>query len=288
MLRYSNLLILMLFVTSSSLAAEKSSSPNPIFRDSVLKSKVDTGLWYMAVQQLDIHQQPAPKKNLQHQKNNGHSRVFLISAFFILLLVVFFKLVFDDFSYALLEGVLSYKKFIVYSQSKKYDSFIAVFIIYILKILLLSMVIYAVIHSFGKNNFNSFYIVFFWKFFFLLLFFFSLKNTIEYVFNFVVQTHQIFKSFFLHTLFIDFILLLILLPLFLVFIYNDNINQGIINWIVISGLVFYAFFNIIRSYQLASLVRIPYKLHFFLYICTFKILPILLLTKFILNTIVAA
>ena len=87
-------------------------------------------------------------------------------------------------------------------------------------------------------------------------------------------------------LFAELVVSVFLLVLFLIYIYNTHISYDFMLGLLLSGLGVYVVFNIVRSYQLMGNVRIPYKLHFFLYICAFKILPVLLLVKYILNNVV--
>ena len=115
---------------------------------------------------------------------------------------------------------------------------------------------------------------------------FTIKNIIEFIFNSVINTQETFKAFFLQNLFAEFLWSIILLFLFLICIYNNSISPKLLLFLILFSFSAYTVFNIIRSYQLMSNIRIPYKLHFFLYICAFKIIPLFLLAKYILNNVV--
>ncbi|MBK9328856.1 MAG: DUF4271 domain-containing protein [Sphingobacteriales bacterium] len=73
----------------------------------------------------------------------------------------------------------------------------------------------------------------------------------------------------------------------MIYIYNDFISWNVVLFSLVFSVTAYVFFNTIRSYQLMGNIRIVHKLHFFLYICAFKILPVFVLVKYILKNVVA-
>ena len=259
---------------------------NPYFRDSVLKNKIDSAGWKQVVQKVDPNRTHGNTQLIQQQKKPAKSKVFFFIAAAIVILLLVLRLLFDDFSFSLLEGILSVKKFFIFYKSKKYDSFIAIIFIYALKIAILSLIAYIVLQHLLKSDFTAFNFRFFLDILVLLSLFFTLKNILEFIFNRVINTDETFKAFFLQNLFAEFLLSIFLLILLLIYLYNDHISYHFMAFVFSLGFAGYIVFNIIRSYQLMSNVRIPYKLHFFLYICAFKIIPILLLTKYILSKVV--
>jgi hypothetical protein len=212
--------------------------------------------------------------------------IFLYITSVILIILVILKTIFDDYTQALLEGLLSLKKFYIFYKSKKYDSLFAVLTIYFLKIIILSMVTYIGLNYFNKNNFSVFQTDKFLKILLLLVVFFSIKNIIESIFNWVIGTQDPYRALFLQNLFAELILSTTLLIIFMTYIYNSRLSSGLMTILLTANISAYLFFNIIRSYQLISINSIKYKLHFFLYICAFKVLPFLVLIKYMLNNIV--
>ncbi|MDB5227483.1 MAG: hypothetical protein JWN78_1676 [Bacteroidota bacterium] len=258
---------------------------NPYFRDSVLKNKVDSAAWNQVIQKVDPNKAYGKTQLIQQQKKPAKSKVFFFISAAIVVLLLVLRLLFDDFSFSLLEGIISVKKFFIFYKSKKYDSFLAVIFIYALKIAILSLITYIVLQHLLKSDFTAFNFRFFADILFLLALFFTLKNILEFIFNRVINTDETFKAFFLQNLFAEFLLSIFLLFLLLIYLYNDHISYHFMAFIFSLGFAGYIIFNVIRSYQLMSNVRIPYKLHFFLYICAFKIIPILLLAKYILGKV---
>jgi hypothetical protein len=279
-------LLVFLFISLSSFSKNDTSAYNPFFRDSVLKNKIDSGRWNKLVSVTDIHKPSGKAIFVQKQKHAQKSTVLLYISLAIALLLVVLRLIFDDFSFSLLEGMVSVKKFYIFYKSKKYDSLFAILSVYIFKISILSLVVYIGLRYMQQDDFTNFSFYFFFDIWVLLGLFFTVKNVIEFIFNWVIDTQETFKAFFLQNLFAEFVVSVFLLVLFLIYIYNSHISYDFMFGLLLSGLGVYVVFNIVRSYQLMGNVRIPYKLHFFLYICAFKILPVLLLVKYILNNVV--
>ena len=148
------------------------------------------------------------------------------------------------------------------------------------------MVTYIGLNYFNKNNFSVFQTDKFLKILLLLVVFFSIKNIIESIFNWVIGTQDPYRALFLQNLFAELILSTTLLIIFMTYIYNSRLSSGLMTILLTANISAYLFFNIIRSYQLVSINSIKYKLHFFLYICAFKVLPFLVLIKYMLNNIV--
>jgi hypothetical protein len=274
---------LVFMIAFASFSKNDTTAYNPFFRDSILKNKIDTVRWHHLQNVLDIHKSASKIIALQQPKTAHKSIVFLMNAGVIILFILLLRLIFDDFAASLLEGILSMKKYYIFYKSKKYDSLFAVLSVYILKIAIFSYILYIGILFFGKDKFLVFSYDGFFRILALLTLFFTLKNITEFIFNSVIGTNDMFKAFFLQNLFAEFLLTIILLVVFMIYIYSSHVSSGFMLGFMIACLAGYAVFNIVRSYQLMSNIRIPHKLHFFLYICAFKIIPLLLLTKYILN-----
>jgi hypothetical protein len=278
--------VFVMIFSFSSFAKEDTSSVNPIFRDSVLKNKVDSAKWSAILNKVDIHK----KTNhyiIQKQKHTSRSLVFLYISTAIFLLLLIMRLLFDDFSFSMLEGIVSFKKFLIFYQSKKYDSLIAIIFVYLLSLVILSLVTYIGIQQFSNDDFTTFNATFFIQILTSLSIFFTLKNIIEYVFNSVVSTQKAFSAFFLQNLFSELILSVVLVFLLIIYIYNTNLSPNFAVVLLVCSIALYLVFNTIRSYQLMRNIQISYKQYFFLYICAFKIIPMLLLVKYILNNVTA-
>lgn len=273
-------------LTLNIFANSDTSSVSPIFTDSILKNKIDTAKWNHLVQTTDIHRPANHQIIIQQQKQPDSSLIFLYITEGILVLIVFFKVIFDDFFIALLNGILSFKKFIIYYKSKKYDSFFALLLIYLLKIVILSIITYIGLEYFKADGFSVFHATNYLKILLTLSLFFMIKNIIEYVFNWVIGTQETYQAYFLQSLFAEFLLSLVLLIIFLIYIYNAQVSYQLMMVLLVISVLTYLLFNIIRSYQLIGSSKIIYKLHFFLYICAFKVLPFLVLVKYMLNNIV--
>ncbi len=280
-------LCLSLVFTLSAFAKQDTSCINPVFRDSILNNKVDTAKWNVIKSSININKSTHKNRVIQKEKHPLNNISFLYISGIILIVLLLMKLIFDDFSFSLLEGIFSFKKYLLYYQSKKYDSLIAIILVYFISTTILSLITYIFVVHFVNDNFTNFNLLLFLEVLAVILLFFSSKYFIEFIFNWVIDTQNIFRAFFLQNLFSELLLSIIALFLLLIYIYNSAVSYNFTIIAVSFILVVYLVFNTLRSYQLMDSVRIPYKLHFFLYICAFKIIPMLLIAKYILNNVVA-
>lgn len=277
----------MLLLAISSFSKPDTSNINPIFRDSVLNHSIDSSKWSSLIHEMDIHKSSNKNMMIQKQKSLLNNNMYLYVFSIIIALLLLMRLLLDDFFVSLIEGTFSIKKFYLFFQSKKYDSLLAIIFTYLLNLICISFITYVGLVYYLNRNFNEFDILFLLKILALITLFFVVKNIIEFIFNWVINTLHIFKAFFLQNLFVELIGSILLLILLLIFIYNQSLSTVFFSTSILFFAIVYVVFNTIRSYQLIGNVRIPYKLHFFLYICAFKILPLLLMVKYILNNVVA-
>ncbi len=286
MWRYFSLLLLMCAAFTVFSASGNSSYVNPHFQDSILKYKGDSAKWKALTKQLDIHRESSNSKVLQPVKPATVNISYLLVAAGLFSVVLFLRLLFDDFFYAVWEGMVSIKKYEIYLQSKKYDSYFAVFAMYLSYSLMLALLLYVGLDYFTDNDFTDFDEGLFLRIAIGVVVFYSVRYLVEFIFNLVIGTQRVFKAFFLYSLFSEFALSLIGIVVVIIFIYNDAFSFSYLIYSVAVGIVLFVVFNIVRSYQLLSSVRIPVNLHFFLYICAFRIMPVAIVAKFILSNVV--
>ncbi len=260
---------------------------NPVYRDSVLNHELDSAA-YLKFKSKTNHYKIASKTPvIQKIRIGGVSLYYFFALLVLLFLLLLIRLFFEDFFMSLAEGIISNKKFLVYLKSKKYDSFLAMLSVYTLHLVCLAYLLFLITIQFSTGNFRQFNLLFLMKFTFLLFLFFTLKFIIEFIFNAISDSADTFKTFFIQHIFIELAFYFLLILLFTFFIYYNNTNTEhiLVTLLVIAGGLF--IFSSFRSFQLLLELKVVYKLHFFLYLCAFKVLPVLLLGKFILNYLVA-
>jgi len=280
---FSILLSLMAF---SSVAKNDTTIFNPIFRDSILRNKIDS----VGIKLLNNHINKEKKSTtllIQKQKKAPPSIIFCIVGFSLLLFLLILRLIFEDFTLSMFEGLWSIKRFFIFYKSKKYSSFIAILSIYLLNIIILSLIAYVAIQYYQKNSFRSFEFIVFLKLLGILALFFIFKDILEFIFNWVINMQSAYRAFFLQLLFSEIIIASLFLVLLMVTVYNQQVSERFLVSLFVISFLSYLVFNTIRSFQLMSNIRIDYKLHFFLYICAFKVLPLLILAKFVINNVIA-
>ncbi|MFN8284815.1 MAG: DUF4271 domain-containing protein [Chitinophagales bacterium] len=268
------------------IAKDSVSNINPYFIDSVLKNKLDTATFNQIETNLLLKKTAATQTIIQQEKQHGQSSWYLLAALILILLTLLLRLLFDDFTDSMFEGVVSFKKFMIFYQSKKYDSLLAVLLLFVLNIAILSLVVHILIQFIVNDHYNQFYIFRYMQIFVILLVYSCSISAIEYFFNGFTNTHSFYIAHFLWYLFSSFFSVIICLMILLIHIYNSNISLPfleVVSWMIFA---FFVVFNIVRSYQLFRSIRIPYKIHFFMYICAFKLLPLLILGKYISENLI--
>ncbi|MFM2283933.1 MAG: hypothetical protein RL222_1437, partial [Bacteroidota bacterium] len=260
MWRYFSLLLLMCAAFTVFSASGNSSYVNPHFQDSILKYEGDSAKWKALTKQLDIHRESSNSKVLQPVKPATVNISYLLVAAGLFSVVLFLRLILDDFFYAVWEGMVSIKKYEIYLRSKKYDSYFAVFAMYLSYSLMLALLLYVGLDYFTDNDFTDFDEALFLRIAIGVVVFYSVRYLVEFIFNLVIGTQRVFKAYFLYSLFSEFALSLIGIVVVIIFIYNDAFSFSYLIYSVAVGIVLFVVFNIVRSYQLLSSVRIPVNL----------------------------
>lgn len=282
-----SLFLFFLLLISNSIFAKKATytAENPKYLDSILRTQVDTAKWMVLQQNINIHKTGATTLIQSIRKNQNNTNYILFGCFFLLLLLII-RLIFEDFMYAIVDGLYSVKKFYTYYKTKKYDSLMAILLIMVLKVLNISFIIYTIVQYIETGGFLDFNIYLLLKILLIIALFYAIKSIIELVFNEAIGMRESYNAFYLFTFFTEFITSILFLLLLIVFIYNNSINIQNVYLVLLCGTIIYVVFNIIRSYQLMDNFRIASKLQFFMYICTFKILPFLILVRYIFNNVI--
>ncbi len=260
---------------------------NPVYRDSVLKHELDSAAYLKFKSKTNPFKLAAKTPVIQNIRIGGVSLYYFFALSFLLFLLLLIRLFFEDFFMSLAEGIISNKKFLIYLKSKKYDSFLAMLSVYALHLVCLAYLLFLISVVISAGNFKQFNLLILGKFTILLFLFFTLKFFIEFIFNAISDTADTFKTFFIQHIFIElafYFLLILLFTFFIYYQYSNNQHLLIILTVISAGLLLFTAF---RNFQLLLELKVVYKLHFFLYLCAFKVLPVLLLGKFILNYLAA-
>jgi hypothetical protein len=257
---------------------------NPYWVDSLLVHKTDSAAISQLKSTVLIKDDNTPVKfALQPLKHSSPTLFYLWFLTALLLIALMLHILFDDFSDSLLKGVWSSKQYYIFLRTNKYDSPVPLAYVFVAKNLILSVIVYLVLEKIQPSVSGMFHPGILIKVMAVILLFSFSRSVIEMIFNWTIGTGVIYKAFTLQQLFIDFIYGLVVLCFCIICIYNPRFYlQNPEVWFgVLLGI--YLVFNTFKSYQLLSNIRISYRLHFFLYICTFKILPVLLLAKYLLS-----
>jgi hypothetical protein len=258
---------------------------NPAWADSVLVNRSDSAVIAGLKKQLRIGDDKTPAFSLQPLKQPAAPAFYAIFFGVILLLAMFLRLLFDDFSESMLNGVLSSKAYYFFLRTNKYDSPVPLAYIFVARSLVFSVLAFLALKKMDPSGIGGFKSDILMRVMITVMLFSIIRLFLELLINWVVGTSALYKAFTLQLLFIDFAWGLLLLAACLVCIYNPGFSMHApLAWFMsIIGL--HMVFNTFRSYQLMTNVRIKYRLHFFLYLCCLKILPVLILAKYLLSNV---
>lgn len=259
---------------------------NPAWADTVLLQERDSAAYSQLKQSILV---PAYARvhasgyMLQPLRHAAPPLFYLYFITAILGVALVLRLIYDDFSESLLRGVLSSKAYYVALRTNKYDSPVPLAYVFLAKHLVLGVIAYLALEQLFPSGPMGYDPGLLLRVAGLVMGFGILRSLGELLFNWVIGTGSVFKAFTLQQLFIDFIWGLLLLTACLVFIYHPGFQlRAPLGWFSLL-LALYLVFNTFRSYQLMHQARVPFRLHFFIYICTFKILPVLLLAKYLVS-----
>lgn len=275
----------LLFLNTSFSKEKKYSKENPYFIDSVLRTQIDTAKWQALQQNTNTHN-IAKVQLIQQIKHKEYSNLYLMCLGVVIILLLIVRLIFEDFMYAIVEGLFSVKKFYAYYKTKKYDSLMAILLVMVLKIINIALLVYIIIQYYISGGFTDFNSYLFLKILLIITIFYIIKSVFELIFNETIGMKETYNAVYLFSFFTEFIASIIILIFLLIFIYNNTLQKQNVYIFLIGVVVFYTIFNIIRSFQLLDIFKIAGKLQFFVYVCTFKILPFLILVRYIFNNVI--
>lgn len=284
-------LLLFLFALSTAVAAgedyyttDSSFAIQPYYVDSLLKAAPNS--YYLDSTTKNFSAErilPTPDWDIQHLKKPQHVNAIYWGTLIILLLLGLIKLGYQNFFYSSLSSIANSKVFQLYFRTKKLAGFIPLFFFFLIKILTLSLLSMKLASLFTGNS------IFVSARFFafssgLICGFYMLRYFMEYVVNLILGTSQIFRQYLVEYTLITTWLWLLIVPVILVFsgAFSD-VNKQTVPLFFMIILFAGSGYAHLRSMAITGTKNIAFFLHFFIYFCTFKILPYLVIAKWLSN-----
>lgn len=252
---------------------------NPIWVDSILKNKIDSAQMLKLKQSAFIDGQKSRPTKVIIQPLRAQQKIleYMFVALLILLIIALLYVFFGDYFLAVRESLVSIKQYQVYLAANKFDNFFLIVALFLFKIILLAFVVNSFINIYVSIYYNIFNYKQFAYILSVIAIFFSLKMILEIIVLFVIGQIKTYRLFYFNKLFFD-IAFACLVSLFIVLMYyNTTIDKR--EFLILFGVI-YTFYIVYKGFKIAQFAKISNKIYFILYLCTFKIIPLMLVVKY--------
>lgn len=254
---------------------------NPVFLDTFLVQNAQEA----SVQDI-LHKNEAvsvsPKLfwDVQQLRERNHLSALVIVTPIILLLLIILKFIFNNFFQSSLLGLFNRKAFELQYFNKKFSEFFPLVLIFIIRnstiVLILQFLLSFFLEKKSLMSIKTFAILFI-----LTNLFYAIKVFVEYIMQNIIGSGNYFRMYFTQHYLLTLWLSLPILGLILI-IYLNSIELTLSLMLVFFLIPFasIAIFSLIRSLMLWNGAWKHYLIYFFIYLCTFKIIPYLIIAKF--------
>lgn len=274
--------LLVLFVISYSLADAHEIEYNPATVDSVLVNHTDDVELESQIQLLEYdYIVKSPQWDIQQLKQEGPMSSLPLSLFIIVMIIVMIKIFYKDFYNSILTGIVNARIFQLDYSNKKYSKNFPLVLQFILKCALITFVGQYIVYVYTDGE-SYMDLKYFAGGMLLVMALFLTIYLAEYIVLKAIGIGDFFRIYFSQY---NLITTWTWLPLFIfsyVFYLNDiHIEFNTLSMISIFSVFIFATLGAFRSLLISNGVLRNHLIYFFMYICTFKIVPYLLILKFI-------
>lgn len=252
---------------------------NPIWVDSILKNKIDSAQMMNLKQSVFIEGQKTTPTTVIIQPLRAQQKVldYMYAALLILLIVAFLYIFFGDYFLAVRESLVSIKQYQVYLSANKFDNFFLIIALFLFKIILLAFVVNAFVNIYVSKYYNIFNYKQFAYILSIVAIFFSIKLILEFIVLFIIGQIKTYRLFYFNKLFFDIAFACMVALIIVLMYYNTSID--IREFLILFGTI-YTLYIVYKGFKIAQFAKISNKIYFILYLCTFKIMPLILVIKY--------
>jgi hypothetical protein len=275
-------LLLVVFLTISSAVNATDREFNPAFVDSILMAQEQVDIQSGHFNKIQGTTVAASKVwDLQTVNPPTHFASIYLVVLAILLLFVVLKFFYRNFFEAGLLGLPNDKVFLLHHRGNKFtDSFPWIAFFFLRLILIATAIQYGVYYFTGKQEAAG--LTYFGIWMAVVAAFYLLRFAAEWMVQSVVGLSKQFKVYYMQHLLITGWLWLPAIGIILILFVNiDRISVPLYAGIVAGILILVGLFSLLRSLLLWSSELRSHLVYFFIYFCTFKILPYALALKWI-------
>ncbi|HUH74363.1 MAG TPA: DUF4271 domain-containing protein [Chitinophagales bacterium] len=278
---FKNICLLLLVYCCSSYVIAQEKEYNPVFVDTFLIQTSQEATLQEITQKNDVSSISSnPLWDVQQLKEKTHLTSLVLITPILIFLLIILKFVFNNFFQSSLLGLFNDKTFQLQYRNKKFSEILPLILIFILRnstIVLILQFLLSVILK--RNQYLS--IKTFLFLFLIANVFFAFKLVAEYFVQNVIQSGSIFRVYFTQHYLISLWLTLPFLALILIMYLNSiELTMNLVLLFFMIPFAIISLFSTIRSLMLWNGAWKQYFIYFFIYLCTFKILPYLIIAKF--------
>jgi len=253
---------------------------NPVWVDSVLRHKTDSAQMHILKQTtfIDSQKDQTSVSIIQPLKNQLKTIDYTYAILILLAVLSVLYVFFGDYFVAARESLWSIKQYQVYLEANKFGNYFLLIALFLLKIVLFAFIAHTFINIYISQNYHTFDFDQFVYIFIVVALFYVLKIIAEVIVIFIIGQFKTYRVFYYNKQFFD-IVFGSLFSLFIVLIYYNvilNLNTLLVVW----GL-FYMGYIVYKGLKIYQISKNSDKVYFILYLCTFKIMPLLLLAKYL-------
>ncbi len=254
---------------------------NPIFVDTFLiQNSQEASIQAIAKKNEAANISSKPIWDIQKLKERNHVASMVVIIPIILLLLIILKFIFANFFKSSMLGLFNRKVFEFQYSNKKFSEILPLILIFLIRnatfVLILQFILSLILKRTQLLNLQTFL--------FLLVItniFFTIKVIAEFIIQNILGSGSYFRMYFTQHYLLTLWLSLPILALILIMYLNSiELTMSWILAILLIPISVIALFSTIRSLMLWNGAWKHYLIYFFIYLCTFKIIPYLIIVKF--------
>lgn len=272
---------LLLILSASQNISAQEKNYNPIFVDTFLiQNSQEASIQAIAKKNEAANISSKPIWDIQKLKERNRIASMVVIIPIILLLLIILKFIFANFFKSSILGLFNRKVFELQYSNKKFSEILPLILIFLIRnatfVLILQFILSLILKRTQLLNLQTFL--------FLLVItniFFTIKVIAEFIIQNILGSGSYFRMYFTQHYLLTLWLSLPILALILIMYLNSiELTMSWILAILLIPISVIALFSTIRSLMLWNGAWKHYLIYFFIYLCTFKIIPYLIIVKF--------
>lgn len=272
--------LLLLFISGQNTFAQKIEY-NPVFVDTFLVKNSEEITLRNYIQKNDVTNISSNSIwDVQQLKEATHLSSLIIITPLILLFLIILKFIFTNFFESSLLGLFNDKIFQLQYRNKKFSEILPLILIFIIRntiiVLILQYLLSILLKQIKFLNIQTFLILFL-----ITNLFFAIKVIAEYFIQNIIGIGSNFRIYFTQHYLITLWLSIPILTIILIMYLNSiELTMNLVLIFFMIPITIISVFSTIRSLMLWNGAWKHYLIYFFIYLCTFKIIPYLIIAKF--------